>query len=161
MQRTLSTIAVLAGLLLAASIAAPGVVAQNDLTSDHPLVGAWVMDDGGVALIHADGTYSAADSAGGVAFGVWTPTGPREAAITFTFPATAEAGVPGVHATARANARLSGGGAAIDVVATIELPTSDGGTTGQLGPIESHGTRLIAEPPDEPVAPFSPGQLSE
>jgi hypothetical protein len=161
MRRSIPIIIALAASLVAASLVAPGIAAQDDLLAGHPAVGTWVMDDGGVALIHADGTFSSTGADGGVVFGAWTPTGKREVAITFTFLAPAEAGVPGGHATARATARLSTGGTTIDVVATIEVPTPDGGTTGQLGPIESRGTRLIPEPPGEPVGPWPSAPPSE
>ena len=134
-------------------------VAAAQEAEDHAAVGTWLMDDGGIAVIHAGGTFSAIDPDGGIAFGAWTPIDDGTVALTFTFQAPPEAG--GGPATARAAVDVSDDGMSSMVSATIEVATPDGGSSGQMGPIEIGGTRLIAEAPGEPVGPFPPEMPAE
>lgn len=154
MRHAIATIAAVLAVLLVVPLIGSAAAAQDDLLADHPAVGTWLLDDGGVAVIHADGTYSASDLDGGVVFGAWAPIGPREVAITY--PAPMEAAIRGGRVIVRATARLAGGGMRTDVIATIETLLPDGGSTGELGPIETSGTRLLAEAPGEPVGPYPP-----
>ena len=64
--------------------------AQDDLTAEHPIVGAWEWDndpenpgtDISYAIFHDDGTYTEVNSDGSVNIGAWEPTGERTADLT-------------------------------------------------------------------------------
>ena len=69
--------------------------------TDHPLVGAWILDRDTtqptnplqLIVATADGLYLGVAYGGSTAVGVWEATGPRTAAVTLRVPAPIE-GVP-------------------------------------------------------------------
>lgn len=154
MRRIPFTLAALVAMTLAL---APAASAQEGMsaTADHPVVGAWIMEDGGTAVFHGDGTFLGIDPEGGVAAGVWAPTGERSVDLTFRIGPSVD-GTPAGLVTARTAVEVSEDGMTSMIDATIEMPTPDGGTTGQLGPIEFTGARVVVEPQGEPVGPFPP-----
>ena len=76
--------------------------ADDDMTAEHPIVGAWEWDNDpdnpgtllSYAIFHDDGTYTEANPDGSIAIGAWEPTGERTADLTslaqFTDPETDE-----------------------------------------------------------------------
>lgn len=163
LRRAISIITILAASLLAIALAAPGVIAEDESGSmaEHPAVGAWLMDDSGTALLHADGTFSSFNPSGEPVFGVWAPGDDGTVNITFAIPNTAEDGTFVGRTIVRVDSTLSDDGMTTMVSATVELPTTDGGTTGQLGPILLTGTKLAVEAPGEPVGPYPPDMPTE
>lgn len=79
-----------AGLGLAFSSNARTTAAQDDAISNHPIVGAWLVQNEPIdsaevtyAIFHADGTYTDIHSIAGPGIGVWTATGDDTVAVTF------------------------------------------------------------------------------
>ena len=165
MRRFISLVLVLGGLLLATTIAAPGVVAQDESTSmaGHPMVGTWLIADPTGAeppelfFASADGT-AASTSAEGTGFGSWTATGDRTADATVWFPMVdPQAGFLGM-ATMRASVEASEDGQSFAGTYTVEPPAAMaeamGWPVGELGPGDVSGVRVVVEPMGEPVAPM-------
>lgn len=76
------------GLVLAAN--ARPAAAQEGATANHPIVGAWFVQNEPVdpaevtyAIFHADGTYTDIHSIAGPGIGVWKATGDGTVALTF------------------------------------------------------------------------------
>ncbi len=149
MRRMLAALGVT--LLLATGLAS---VALAQDAGDHPAVGAWALEDGGVAIVGADGSFIASNPDGSAGLGVWEPAGDDSVNITFFVETPVEEGGAAVNVLVRSTATVSADGDSTTVVSTVELPTPDGGTTGQLGPIELTGTRMSVEAPGEPIGPF-------
>jgi len=156
-----TTIAVMASLLLATAAVAPGVAAQDEgkkRFGEHPIVGPWVIeaDDPAstpsLAIFHPDGSYTFR-SGTGVGIGAWEPTGERTADATLLFPVLDEQGEFGGFAVLRSSGEVADDGQALAGTGTVEFPTADGGTTGEIGLTSLTGTRIVVEPVGEPVAP--------
>lgn len=164
MRRFISVTEVLTGLLLATTIAAPGVVAQDESTSmaGHPMVGTWLIEPTEAEppelfVATADGI---AVSAGveGTGYGSWAATGDRTADATFMVPMLdPEAGFLG-FATIRAGVELSEDGQSFAGTWTFEAPAAAaeamGMPVGELGPGDVSGVRIVVQPMGEPVAPM-------
>jgi hypothetical protein len=91
MRRFTVSLAVVVVLLVGA-IASMGrsTTAQEDMTAEHPIVGAWEWDndpdhpgtDISYAIFHDDGTYTELNGNGTINIGAWEPTGERTADLT-------------------------------------------------------------------------------
>ena len=164
MRRFISLVVVLSGLLLAATIAAPGVVAKDESTSmaGHPMVGTWLIEPTTAEppelfFASADG-IAASTSAEGTGYGSWVATGDRTADATVWFPLVdPEAGFLGM-ATMRASVEASADGQSFAGTYTVEPPAAMaeamGWPVGELGPGDVSGVRVMVEPMGEPVAPM-------
>ena len=165
MRRFMSVALVLTGLLMATTMATPGVVAQDGSTSmaGHPMVGTWLITDPtGVEppelfVATADG-IAISGSVEGTGYGSWAATGDRSADATIRFPwLDPEAGFLGI-ATMRASVEVSEDGQTFAGTYTAELPAAlaeaMGVPVGELGPGDVSGTRVVVEPMGEPVAPM-------
>ena len=153
----------LATLLLFAGIVAIGPAhaelgAQDVTTQGHPLVGTWLVDndpsmDNNVPeniTFTSDGTLIDVNGSDST-LGVWQPTGPTTATITFSQYFGDDSGVYDGGYTVRASLEVSADGNSFTGEYTIELLSPDGATTGQAGPGTVTGTRVMAEAPGTPV----------
>lgn len=167
MRRFISSALVLTGLLLATTMAAPGVTAQDESTSTagHPMVGAWLIEPyeaepPELFVATADGIVVNA-GVEGTGYGSWAATGERTADATFLGPLVdPEAGFLG-FATIRASVEVSEDGQSFAGTWTMELPATMaeamGMPAGEVGPGGVSGVRVVVEPMGEPVAPM-PGE---
>lgn len=164
MRRFISLVVVLTALLLVTTMAAPGVVAQDESTSmaGHPMVGTWLIEPTTAEppelfFASADG-IAASTSAEGTGYGSWVATGDRTADATVWFPLVdPEAGFLGM-ATMRASVEASADGQSFAGTYTVEPPAAMaeamGWPVGELGPGDVSGVRVMVEPMGEPVAPM-------
>ena len=164
MRRFISLVLVLTGLLLVTTMAAPGVVAQDESTSmaGHPMVGTWLIEPTTAEppelfFASADG-IAASTSAEGTGFGSWTATGDRTADATVWFPMVdPQAGFLGM-ATMRASVEVAEDGQSFAGTYTAEIPAAMaeamGVPVGELGPGDVSGVRVVVEPMGQPVAPM-------
>ena len=164
MRRFISLALALSGLLLATTIAAPGVVAQDESTSmaGHPMMGTWLIEPTTAEppelfFASADG-IAASTGVEGTGFGSWTATGDRTADATVWFPMVdPQAGFLGM-ATMRASVEASEDGQSFAGTYTVEPPAAMaeamGWPVGELGPGDVSGVRIVVEPMGEPVAPM-------
>lgn len=127
--------------------------AHDNLTADHPIVGAWEWDNDpanpgtvlSYAIFHDDGTYIEINTDGSVNIGAWQPTGARTADLTtrtqFRDPETDET----LRGTLRMAAEVDASGTQITAPWTFEARTTAGDVvfTGQF---TSLGTRIEVMP---------------
>ncbi len=159
--------AIATGALLAAL--APGVVAakaaQDTSTSEHPLVGAWVIhpfpndpsrED--FFIINPGGTVLDYDSQSQTGVGAWTSTGDRTADLSFDQMVTAPDGSLVGLTVIRASVNVAEDGQSLTGSWTLELPAAAaemaGAPAGQLGPSDVTGERIAVEPPGSTVGPM-------
>ncbi|MDQ3467350.1 MAG: hypothetical protein M3411_03845, partial [Chloroflexota bacterium] len=84
--------------------------AQDASLTEHPIVGAWVIDvdaddpenPPALAIFHDDGTYLQSDPDGANGVGTWEPTGATTAALTILFHGLDENDAFGGTTTVRA-----------------------------------------------------------
>jgi hypothetical protein len=153
-----------AATLLLVALMGSGALAQDASpgTAGHPLVGAWLVDTNAAddtnppstVVFHDDGTYLEID-VDGVAAGVWEPTGPQTAALTFGFRGHDENGAL-IGSTIRATVEVAADGQSLTATYTVDFLGPDGTQTGELGPGMATGTRVTVEPMGSPVAPLQP-----
>jgi hypothetical protein len=154
MNRPSSITAILACVLLGVAAMASGALA-SETPDEHPVIGSWAAAPPtfGFILFGADGSVIGTDPNGGTIFGTWQSTGDRTADFTVRGLATPGQPASGIE-IARASIEVAADGTTATVTATVELPTPDGGTTGQLGPVVADLARMAVEPMGSPVAPF-------
>ena len=124
----------------------------------HPLVGAWIFVATGDPTVEPDLVMFGADGnvliafPGGLALGTWSPSGAITGDLTAVWPHPDESGYLGIG-MARGSFEVSADGETLTGAFTNEYPTGQGGTTGQLGPIEVTATRVALEPMSTPITP--------
>jgi hypothetical protein len=163
MRRLTTTTIVVVALLLATVAAAPGVSAQA--TSEHPAVGAWMIDgtpadttDPLEMVLIAPGGIIINAGPEGSGYGSWAATGDTTADAIFLFPIMdPEAGFVG-YGTARTSIEVAEDGQSFAGTYTIEPPAAMaeamGAPVGQLGPGDVTGQRIAVEPMGTPVGPM-------
>ena len=130
-------------------------------SSDHPLVGTWIVDVNtqdmedppALLTIGDDGTLRLTDCCNGPGAGVWAPSSTRTADATVMLPWYDDDGFVGYN-TIRGDVVVSSDGDSLTATYTMDIPARDGTTTGQLGPVTATGTRMTVEPIGEPVGPL-------
>jgi hypothetical protein len=147
--------------LCGASIAlGRSVLAQDStptLDEQHALVGTWSIDRDiddptdvpALALFGTDGTFMEVETDEGqqnVAVGAWQPTGPQSAQLTIWSTSTDGTSI------VRANIDIAADGNTFTAPYTVEVVLPDGTSTGEVGPLTAHGSRLTVEPQGTPVA---------
>ena len=164
MRRLTSAAAVLVALLLATVAGAPGVSAQD--TSEHPAVGAWIVDstpedttDPLELVTIAPGGIVTDAFEEGTGYGSWAATGDRTADATIVVPFN-DPGCGCVlgSATIRTSVEVAEDGQSFAGTYTFEPPAemaeAMGIPAGQLGPGDVTGQRIAVEPMGEPVGPI-------
>jgi hypothetical protein len=127
--------------------------------TDHPLVGAWILDRDTthatnplqLIVATADGLYLGVEYGGRTAVGVWEATGPRTAAVTLRLPGPTE-GVPFVGlAVIRGTVEVAENGLSFTAPYTLEVVAPDGTRSGEYGVTTAQGTRITLEDMGVPV----------
>jgi hypothetical protein len=134
-----------------------GIGAQDATEmAGHPLVGTWLLDTDtddptnppSLASFGADGIYTEVDADGSAGMGSWEATGPDTAALTFH-----GLGDEGM-VTVRAAIEVAADGQSLTATYTLEFTTPDGMGTGQYGPANVSGTKVVVEQMGTPVGPL-------
>ena len=121
--------------------------------TDHPLVGAWILDRDTthgtnplqLIVATADGLYLGVEYGGRTAAGVWEATGPRTAAVTLRVTA-ADQGVPFVGlAIIRGTVEVAEDGLSFTAPYTLEVVGPDGTLSGEYGVTTARGTRITLQ----------------
>jgi hypothetical protein len=165
MRRTIPAILASGALLLALSIAAPAVLAQDQTMADQPIVGAWLAhpspgDSTQVSLIafEPSGTLITTDQDGTTGVGAWTATGDGTVELTFEEPTTGPDGHFAGLTTIRASGQVSADGQSFSGTWTLELPEAEasavGLPAGELGPGQVTAERISVSSMGEPVGPL-------
>ena len=146
-----ATLSLVGGVIATSAVASGSTdttVPSDAATEVHPIVGTWMHtevgdpdDEGFTGAFLSDGVYIEVDT-GNVSIGVWEATGPDTVAMTFN--ATNEDG----SYTVRASITVDGDNLSADY--TIEIHGEDA-PSGQYGPGQVTGTRVVAEPTGTPV----------
>jgi len=151
--------------LLAAAVAAPATLAQDQAMSDQPIVGAWVIhpiqsDPTQVSLMvfGPGGTIVTTDQDGAPGLGTWTASGDQTFDVTFDqLTSGPDGGYIGITKI-RASGEVAADGQTFTGTWTLEVPEAMAGMmgvpAGELGPGEVTGERIMAEPMGEPVGPL-------
>jgi hypothetical protein len=163
MARTWIRVAVFAFVVLSGGILPLRSVDAQEATpaagSNHPLVGAWVLDRDEthptnpqqLIVITADGLYFGAEYGGGTTAGVWEATGPRTAAITLRVTPS-EQSVPFLGlAVIRGTVEVAEDGLSFTAPYTLEVIAPDGTSSGEHGVTTARGVRITIEDMGEPV----------
>jgi hypothetical protein len=145
---TLSLVGGLIGTSAVASGSTDTTVPSDAATPVNPIVGTWLLTDVGdpeevpfTGAFLSDGIYVEVDT-GNFSIGVWEATGPDTVAMTYT--ATDEEG----SFTVRASITVDGDNLSADF--TIEAHF-EGAPSGEFGPGQVTGTRVVVEPMGTPV----------
>ena len=174
MRRVLSTVAVLASVLLVLAGLSPSVLADEHLEfEEHPIVGAWVIEVEtecppdrpcpppllrNLAIFDSDGWATIAYDQG-VAVGSWRPTGERAADMAFRFDELGKKGAVVGLGVLRSSAEVAEDGQGFTATGTVEFPGLFD-TAGQFGPLpELSAMRILVESVadrGEPVGPVVP-----
>ena len=120
------------------------------------MVGTWVLTDDSnpegpstiVGAFSSDGTFVQVEE-GDVGVGVWEPTGPTSAALTFTGQNPPDEG--GGNFTIRATFEVAPDGQSLTADYTLEGSGMEGVPPGEYGPGQVTGTRVVVEPMGTPV----------
>ena len=128
-------------------------------TSVHPIVGSWMLDSDpapdnvlSLSVFHADGTYTEFDPEdGSTGAGAWASTGDNTAILTIVFLDADDDGSAAGQATVRATIEVAADGQTFTASYTLEFTDPNGTSTGEFGPADATGTRIVAEAPGEPV----------
>ena len=127
--------------------------------TDHPLVGAWVLDRDTthptnplqLIVVTADGLYLGVEYGGRTAVGVWEATGPRTAAVTLRVLPPDET-VPFVGlAVIRGTVEVAADGLSFTAPYTLEVVAPDGTSSGEYGVTTARGIRITLEQMGDPV----------
>ena len=145
----------LAGVGLNARVGAQDAAA----TQGHPLVGTWRVDTDLEAadnaldsfLFTSDGTYVELDANGDAALGAWEATGENTANVTIVSSDSDDEGNSFGTFIIRASAEVAADGASFTADYTFEFIQPDGTSSGQAGPGQVTGERLVVEGPGTPV----------
>ncbi len=127
----------------------------------HPLIGAWIVDNNtrddrspaNVVTFGAEGNVLDSNP-GGTGAGSWEATGPSSATVTLVSYYLADESGAISSTIIRADVVLSDDGQSFTSTYTLEVIEPDGTSSGQLGPVDAAGTRLVAQPMGSPVAPL-------
>ena len=145
---TLSLVGGVIGTSAAASASTDTTVPSDAATEIHPIVGTWALndvgpleDEGFTGAFLSDGVYVEVDT-GNVSIGVWEATGPDTVAMSYT--STDEEG----SITVRASITVDGDTLTADY--TLEF-MGEGAPSGEYGPGQVTGTRVVVEPMGTPV----------
>jgi hypothetical protein len=160
MRRTIPALVMGVTLLLAASVAAPAALAQDQPMADQAIVGAWVVhpfpgDPTQVSLMvfDADGTVVTIDNQGATGLGAWSAAGDGTFDLIFD-----ELNFGPVPTVIRASGQVSDDGQSFSGTWTLELPEAAaqqlGVPTGELGPGDVTAERISVAPMGEPVGPL-------
>jgi hypothetical protein len=131
------------------------VAAQEIDTSDHALVGTWLITYDGnptyheMATIFADGTALVSTPDGSNGQGVWEPTGEFTAIATMSVVFE-----DGTRLLARVSIELAPDGQSYTALITNEFFDLSGEGSGEIGPGRAHATRIQVEAPGTPIASF-------
>jgi hypothetical protein len=156
-------VAVFALVVLSAEVLPLRSVGAQEATaaamSDHPLVGAWVLDRDTthptnpqqLVIITADGLYFGAEYGGRTTVGVWEATGPRTAAVTLRVTAS-DQNVPFLGlAIIRGTVEVAEDGLSFTSPYTLEIVAPDGTSSGEHGVTTARGVRITIEDMGDPV----------
>jgi hypothetical protein len=146
----------LGGHLAAQDAATPEPMAQV-ATEGHPLVGTWIADTDladpanpqETFIFTADGAFISVET-GDAALGTWAATGASTAILTLAEFEVDEEG-NALAITIRATIEVGADGNSFTAAYTLEVTGPDGTSTGEAGPAQASGTRLVAEAPGTPV----------
>jgi hypothetical protein len=153
---TLSLVGGVIGTSAVASASTDTTVPFDSATEAHPMVGTWALSDTTdpenpstfVAAFSSDGTFVQVEE-GETGVGVWEPTGPTSAALTFSDTDPPEEG--GGTFTIRATIEVAPDGQSLTADYTVEVSGVEGVPTGEFGPGQVTGTRVVVEPMGTPV----------
>ena len=165
MRRLVTLLSVLV-LVAIGGLAVGGGATAQDATpvaaTQHPLVGAWLLDSDvddpanalEVDIATADGGWIAVEPDGAVQLGAWAGSGDQTADLTLWSGVPAEEG--GGMFIVRASIDVAEDGQSFTAEYTFEVVGADGATMGEgeYGPGRASATRLSAEPMGEPVGTF-------
>jgi hypothetical protein len=152
-----ATLSIVGGVIGAAAVASGSTATtEPSSTEAHPMVGTWVLTDNSnpegpstiVGAFSSDGTFVQVEE-GDVGVGVWEPTGPTSAALTFTELGSPEEG--GGSFTLRATVEIAPDGQSLTADYTVEVTGVEGVPAGEYGPGTATGTRVVVEPMGTPV----------
>lgn len=132
--------------------------AQEASMQGHALVGTWLVDndpDSDTNLpetisFSSDGTLVDVQGSD-VTLGVWQPTGPSTATVTFTQYWADDNGDYAGGSVVRASVEIAADGNSFTAQYNVEILNPDGTSTGQAGPGTVTATRVVAEAPGTPV----------
>jgi hypothetical protein len=124
-------------------------------------VGTWLLDTNTdvpdnsptLASFSTDGIYTQAEADASVGIGSWQATGPSRAELTFHQIFTEE-GDTFSRTTVRAQIEVAADGQSLTATYTLEFTLPGGMSTGQYGPGNVSGTKLVVEPMGTPVGTF-------
>jgi hypothetical protein len=164
MRRIRLTMAAVAALVVA-MLMGSAVLAQEQTTDEHPLVGSWVTDAApgdatdpdGLTVFLPGGVVIDLEQ-GAVGAGTWSSTGEYTADVTIRSPANdPEAGFMG-FLTIRGSVEVSEDGQTFTGTYTLEFPAglseALGLEAGEVGPGDVTGQRVALEPMGAPVGPI-------
>lgn len=153
----LSAVAMLLATVMAIALPGTSLAHEEGTFAGHPLVGTWLIaeaeapDDPFMASFSADGMAIQIEGAGAAVLGVWEPTGPATANLTFRMRLEEE-GFEGVI-TIRATFDVAPDGLSLAGEYTAQIMTADD-DAGELGPGAVAGNRMVVEPMGTPVGPL-------
>ncbi len=171
-MRRYSGVAIVAIGLMLVAILATGVSAKEPFRrgqgSSSSLVGTWIIDTNiddpsnqpDLLVISADGTVQETSCCNAPGAGTWRPTSRRTADATILFPAGDDDGFIGYN-TVRADVVLAADGQSFTATYTIDFPSRDGTSSGQLGPQTASATRVAVEAMGEPLGPVPQQPVAE
>jgi hypothetical protein len=141
---------------------APRIGAQDTEMAEHPLVGTWLLDTDAddptnaptLGIFTADGIYAQVEADGAVGMGSWHATGPNMAEMTFHGLFGAEEGEFFGMATIRSAIEVASDGQSLTATFTLEFTDPDGTSSGEYGPGNVTGTKVVVEPMGTPVGPL-------
>lgn len=130
-----------------------GTAAQDDLTAEPAIVGAWEWDNNpsnpgtelSYAIFHDDGTYLEINTDGSINIGAWKPTGERTAAVTARTQFIEEGSNETIRGTLLLDAEIDATGNQITAPWTFEARNTDGKVI-FAGQFRSIGTRIYVMP---------------
>ena len=133
--------------------------AQDASLTEHPIVGAWVIDvdaddpenPPALVIFHDDGTYLQADPGGSAGVGTWEPTGSTTADLTALFHEVDENDDFAATTIVRATVEVDDTGDTLTAEYTLDFVGPDGTSSGELGPATATAERIAVEPMGEPV----------
>jgi hypothetical protein len=143
-------------LTLAVAAAQPRAAAQDGTpaaASEHPFIGAWIVDTDttdatnfpALAVATADGTYLESHPDVGVGVGSWEATGEQTVTLIIVFRAPSETGTPIGLVTAHATIEMTEDGDVWEAPYSFEGVAPDG-TVLFAGEGRSRAVRVGAEP---------------
>ena len=147
-------------LCVIALMSLPSIATAQEEAVQDGLIGTWLVDvdvsdtadSPALLTISDDGTLRLTDCCNYGA-GAWASTEDGTADATVLLPWWDDEGFIG-YAVIRGHIELDSGGESFAATYTQEVPSRNGETSGQLGPVEASGQRVSVEPMGEPVGPI-------